>query len=363
MNGAVLRLLDANANRAREGLRVVEDFARFVLDDQGLSAALKEIRHGLASVLAPLLGEAILHRDTPGDVGTTNKTQAEQQRANVADVVVAAGKRLGEALRAIEEYLKTICPADAGRVERLRYQFYDIEQRIARTLHPANRFADVRLYVLITERCCRRDWLEAAEEALIGGADCLQLREKEMDGGELLRRARRLVELCRKYNRLCIINDRADIAILSDADGLHVGQEDLPAAEARKLIGRNKIVGVSTHRIDQARQAVLDGADYIGVGPVYPSATKLRDFVAGLDYAEQVATEIEIPAVAIAGINAGNVDKVIGTGVRAVAVTAAVLDCDDPRSATAELKSRVQRTQDETDRPSGTTRVRCTPFD
>jgi thiamine-phosphate pyrophosphorylase len=274
-------------------------------------------------------------------VGRDNKTQAELQRQDVADVVTAAGKRLGEALRAIEEYLKTIAPQDAGRVQQLRYRFYDIEQRLARTLRPANRFADVRLYVLITEKCCRQDWLEVAEEALIGGADCLQLREKDLESGELLRRARRVVELCRRYDRLCIINDRADIAILSDADGVHVGQDDLPAVEARKLIGRGKILGVSTHRIEQARRAVLDGADYIGIGPMYPSATKPRDFVAGLDYAREVASVITIPAVAIAGITAANVDEVIGTGVRCVAVTAAVLDRDDPRKAAAELKARL----------------------
>jgi thiamine-phosphate pyrophosphorylase len=340
MNGAVLRLIDANANRAREGLRVTEDFARFVLDDRDLSAGLKEIRHGLATVLGPMLGEAILHRDTPGDVGTANKTQAEQRREDVADVVTAAGKRLGEALRAIEEYLKTISPADAGRIEQLRYRFYTIEQRLARTLCPSKRFADVRLYVLITERCCRGDWFEAAEQALLGGADCLQLREKELESGELLRRAKRLVELCHRYDKLCIINDRPDISILSGADGVHVGQGDLPAIEARKLIGRDKILGVSTHRIEQAKQALLDGADYIGVGPVFPSATKPRDFVAGLEYAKQVAMEIPVPAVAIAGITAANVDEVIGTGVRAVAVTAAVLDCDDPRAAAAELKAK-----------------------
>ena len=341
MNGAVLRLLDANANRAREGLRVAEDFARFMLDDRELSAALKGIRHELAAILGPLLGEAILHRDTPGDVGTANKTQAEQQREDVADVVTAAGKRLGEALRAIEEYLKTISPADAGRIEQLRYRFYDIEQRLARTLCPAKRFADVRLYVLITERCCRRDWLDAAEQALLGGADCLQLREKDLESGEVLRRARRLVELCRHHGKLCIINDRPDVAILSDADGVHVGQGDLPAVDARKLIGRGKILGVSTHRIEQAKQALLDGADYMGVGPVFPSATKPRDFVAGLEYARRVAAEIQLPAVAIAGITAANVDEVIGTGVRAVAVTAAVLDCDEPRQAAAELKARL----------------------
>jgi len=342
MNGALLRLLDANANRAREALRVLEDYARFVLDDGGLSRDLKSVRHDLADSLKDVLPEAILHRDTPGDVGTTNKTQAEARREDLNDVVTAAGKRLGEALRAIEEYLKTIAPTAAAQIENLRYQFYDIEQRLVRTLRPAGLFANVRLYVLITESCCRRHWLEAAEEVLRGGADCIQLREKALDAAELFRRARALVELCRSHDKPCIINDRPDIAILSGADGVHVGQDDLPATEVRKLIGPKKILGVSTHRIEQAKQAVLDGADYIGVGPIFRSPTKPRDFVAGPEYARQVAREIRIPTVAIAGITAANVDEVLMTGVQAIAVTAAVLDTDDPRAATAALREKIQ---------------------
>ena len=343
MNPAVLRLLDANANRAREALRVLEDYSRFVLDSCELSAGLKSIRHDLADSLDEVLPQAILHRDTPGDVGTGNKTQAELRREDLNDVVIAAGKRLGEALRAIEEYLKTISPSDSVNIEQLRYRFYDLEQRLARTLRPAGPFSDVRLYILITETCCRRPWLAAAEEVLQGGADCLQLREKGLDAGELLRRARELVALCHRYRKPCIINDRPDLAILSGADGVHVGQDDLPAIEARKLIGPDKILGVSTHRIDQARQAVLDGADYVGVGPIFKSSTKPRDFVAGLDYARQAASQIPIPALAIAGITTANVDEVLATGIRAVAVTAAVLDSDDPRSSTAELKAKLIR--------------------
>jgi thiamine-phosphate pyrophosphorylase len=341
VNRPILRLLDANANRAREGLRVVEDYARFVLNDRELSAAMKGIRHDLASALGDVSGEAILHRDTPGDVGTGTKTAAELKREDLADVVTAAGKRLGESLRAIEEYAKTCPPMDSRQIEQLRYRFYDIEQRIARTFQPGNRFAEVQLYVLITERCCRQPWLEAAEEALLGGADCLQLREKGLEGGELLRRAVRLLELCRKHGKLCIINDRPDIALLSDADGVHVGQDDLPAIEVRKLIGRQKLLGVSTHHIDQARRAVLDGADYIGIGPIFPSATKPRDFVAGLEYARQVASEIRLPAVAIAGITCGNVQQVVAAGVTRIAVTASVLDTDDPRAAAAGLKEQL----------------------
>jgi thiamine-phosphate pyrophosphorylase len=340
-SASVLRLLDANANRAREGLRVAEDYVRFVLNDDQLSARLKQVRHDLTTVLRPWLGEAILHRDTPGDVGADNKIAAELRRADVADVVTAAGKRVGEALRAIEEFAKTIDPAAAGAVEAIRYRFYDVEQAVARTLRPANRFESVQLYVLITEKICRRPWLETAELAIAGGADCLQLREKELDGGEFFERAKKLTELCRRHGVLCIINDRTDIALASGADGVHVGQLDLPATTVRKLVGQQMIVGVSTHNLDQAKQAVRDGADYIGVGPVFPSKTKPRDFLPGLEYAEQAAKEIGIPTVAIAGITHENVDQVLQTGMRRIAVASAVTDSEDVRSAAQRLKKKL----------------------
>jgi thiamine-phosphate pyrophosphorylase len=342
VNGAVLRLLDANANRAREALRVLEDYARFVLDDKDLSAELKSIRHDLANAMSGILADAILHRDTAGDVGTTNKVPSEGRRDDLGDIVIAAGKRLGEALRAIEEYLKTLDAIGAVAVERLRYRFYSIEQRLTFTLRPAiEQLAAIRLYVLITESQCRRPWLEAAEEAILGGADCLQLREKTLEGGELLRRAELMVELCHRHGVLAIINDRADIAILSKADGVHIGQDDLPTRDVRRMVGSRMIVGVSTHRLEQAKQAVLDGADYIGVGPVYRSATKPRDLVAGLDYARAAAAAVTIPSVAIAGISDVNVDEVMATGVQAVAVTAAVLGCEDVRAAAGRMKARI----------------------
>jgi thiamine-phosphate pyrophosphorylase len=339
MSPAAGRILDANANRAREALRVLEDYARFALNDDAHSAALKSLRHDLAAALGPHLPAALLHRDTAGDVGTTHTTAAEMQRQSLADVVTAAGKRLGESLRVLEEVLKTADPAAAGAVEQIRYRGYVIEQALARTLRPAGRLAAVRLYVLITEALCRRPWLEAAEQAIAGGADCLQLREKALEGGELLRRARLLVDLCRRHGVLCIINDRPDIALLAGADGVHVGQEDLPATEARRVLGPEAIIGVSTHHLDQARQAVRDGADYIGVGPVFPSTTKPRDFLPGLDFAREVAREIALPAVAIAGVTADNLPQVLATGVRAVAVTAAVLAQDDVAEAAQRLKA------------------------
>jgi thiamine-phosphate pyrophosphorylase len=339
--GKILRLVDANANRAREALRVWEDYARFVLDDQQLSLAIKTIRHDLSAALQEMAPDAILWRDTPGDVGRENKVAHEGSRAGVAEVVTAAGKRLTEALRTIEEYGKINHPAASAKVEAARYAAYDLELRLARTLRPAGMFGRVKLYVLLTESICRMSWLDAARMAIAGGADCIQLREKNLDGAELLARAKLLAAECRRHGVLCIINDRPDIAVLSGADGVHVGQGDLSCTEARRIVGGGMIVGVSTHNLEQARQAVLDGADYVGIGPVFRSTTKPRDFIAGLETARQVAGAVKIPAVAIAGINHQNVDEVLAAGLKAVAVSAAVLDCDDVAAATRSLKAKI----------------------
>ena len=340
MDSASLRILDANANRAREALRVMEDYARFSLNHEGLCEELKHLRHNLTETLKPYLSEAILHRDVQSDVGTEIKTPAETKRESINDIVTAAGKRLTEALRVLEEILKTLDSPAATRAEKLRYGSYDIEQKIARTLRP-KLFDHVRLYVLITESICKRPWLEAANLAIGGGADCLQLREKSLETGELLNRAKQLVHLCHQHNVLCIINDRPDIALLSGADGVHVGQQDLPATQARKLIGPRLILGVSTHNLDQAKAAVLDGADYIGVGPIFKSPTKPREILPGPNFARQIAHEIKIPAVAIAGITERNVDEVIACGIKAVAVTAAVIGADDAKGAAKRLKAKL----------------------
>ena len=201
----------------------------------------------------------------------------------------------------------------------------------------------VQLYVLITESICNGDWFAAAEAAIRGGADCLQLREKDIPASEFLIRANRFCKLCAAHEVVSIINDRPDIALLSYADGVHLGQEDLPAWQARRLLGMNRIIGVSTHHIQQAEKAVLDSADYIGVGPVFRSSTKTRDFVAGLEYAQQAA-KISIPSVAIAGITLENVDQVLATGIKAVAVTSCVVGSNDIESAARMLKQKLNGT-------------------
>jgi thiamine-phosphate pyrophosphorylase len=332
------RLLDANLNRAREALRTLEDVARLGFDDEQTSAEAKAVRHELREVAEGV--DLLAARDAAGDVGTSHTTVAEASRQDLADVALAAGKRAGEAMRVLEEVLKLEAGDAAGRVKQLRYRVYDLERRVALISRPRKRFATVEVYVLITEAFCRRDWLATAEAALAGGAECLQLREPELPAGELLRRAVRLRELCRAYNALLVINDRPDVAMLARADGVHVGQDDLPAAEVRRIVGRDRIVGVSTHEIGQVRRANADGADYVGVGPVFASKTKPRDFLPGLAFAQEAAAANVLPTVAIAGITTDNVDEVWATGVSTVAATTAVTQAEDIAVAVAALRKK-----------------------
>ena len=348
MTGEALRILDANLNRAREALRVLEDYARFALDDSAIAGSLKAMRHELAAAAAGHAPHALLLRDAAGDVGRELSTDSERHRADLGDVVTAAGKRFGEAIRVVEELLKLEDPNAALAIERARYEFYEIERRIALTLRPAGAFSRVLLYVIITEAFCRADWMTAAEQAVEGGADAVQLREPELAGGELLARAKRLRELCRDAQRLLIINDRPDVAVLSGADGAHVGQSDLPAEAVRRVMGPRKLLGVSTHDLRQVKAARLAGADYVGVGPVFASATKPRPEMVGklpgLEFARAAAALDILPTVAIAGITTHNAQQVWETGVSAIAVASAVTMSQDPAQATRDLRAmRIRR--------------------
>ncbi len=154
--------------------------------------------------------------------------------------------------------------------------------------------------------------------------------------------ARLVREWTRAAGTLFIVNDRPDLAVLADADGVHLGQDDLPVSAARRIVGSRALIGVSTHTIEQARQAVNDGADYLGVGPVFPSKTKEFEEFAGLDFVRQVAAEIRIPWYPIGGISLENLAEVQAAGATRVAVSSAVCGADDPAAAARELAMRLR---------------------
>lgn len=353
VRSGVLRLVDANLNRATEALRVADDLARFLLDDADLCGRFKALRHELVAAVGRLSGEVgdaaarLLARDTAGDVGTAQSGAGEYTRRNAAGVAQSACGRLAEALRSLEEACKLLGSEAAARaIEGVRYRAYTAGATLVLRLG-AGGVRQWRLGVLITESLCvHHAWDRVAELAIEGGADCLQLREKGMDGGELLGRARRLVEIAAAnagpegVRASVIINDRPDIAVLAGADGVHVGQTDLPVAEVRRLAGFTLSVGVSTANLEQARRAKADGADSVGLGPMFPSGTKPKPVLAGLEYLRAFLAEeglAGLPHLAISGITPENVGELWAAGCGGVAVSSVVCGAARPEEACRAL--------------------------
>jgi thiamine-phosphate pyrophosphorylase len=343
--GDLLRILDASANRAREGLRVVEDYARFVLDDSGLTRRIKEVRHRLAQVLQGFdIDFLIGSRDTQGDVGTHIMTADERVRENPRAVLTANFKRTAEALRSLEEYGKLFDVWLAGRFEVLRYDVYTLEKLTLTALAANRALGNSRLMVLVGGLPTLGDLTWVVGEALAGGADVIQLREKGLPDRELLQRAREVRILTAQARARFILNDRPDLARLSGADGVHLGQEDVALRDARRIVGPTTLIGVSTHDRVQLDQAILSGAGYLGVGPVFPSSTKDFSDLAGLAYVRHVVETTTLPWFAIGGITEENIDRVLEAGATRIAVSAAVVRAERPRAAAAALRSLLEET-------------------
>jgi thiamine-phosphate pyrophosphorylase len=350
-------MIDANANRAGEGMRVLEDAARLGLGHAGLAARCKTLRHGLRAALAGIGPVELLGgRDTPGDVGTRLTGEGEAARADLRGICIAAAKRMAEALRVLEEMLKLI--SDGGNasaaIKALRYEGYELEKQIVLALSRPRR--QWKLCVLITELLCtHHSWDAVARAALRGGADCLQLREKEMSGKQLLARARALVKIAADTagpegrHADVIINDRADVAAASCAAGVHLGQADLPVEAARRVMGPSMIVGVSTSNLEESQKAFDDGADYVGLGPMFPSGTKPKDRIAGVEYVRGFvkwdrARLAEnggepFPHLAISGIDASRAALLASEGCAGVAVSSVVCSAAEPERVCSEIRA------------------------
>ena len=338
----ICRVIDANLNRAAEGLRVVEDYARFVLEDAYLTAQSKQLRHELFQVLSKVPSDALFAaRDSRQDVGTTVTAEDEYRRASAAEIAAASQKRVEQALRCLEEYLKPKWPELAPQVEQLRYRAYAVARAISLTHSTNSRMQGMQLYVLLDGGPTPDACLVRTEQLIAAGVRLFQLRAKRLTDRELIERARELRRVTRSADAVLIVNDRPDIARLADADGVHLGQDELSVKDARSIVGPDRLIGVSTHTIEQARQAVLDGASYIGCGPTFPSRTKNFDRFSGTNFLTQVADELRVPAFAIGGIGLANVDQVIAAGFSRIAVSSAVAQ-DDCAEVAAELLKRVR---------------------
>jgi len=341
---AVHRLLDANLDRAREGLRVLEDWARFGLERPDLVARTKDLRQRLGGLHRDAYKRA-RHTATDPAAGLGHPAQAERRQPRA--VVAANAARVQEALRVLEEFGRSLDPQLAAEAAAIRYRLYDLEVELLAPAGAAGQrrrqLLDCHLY-LVTSPAQALEPVVAA--ALAGGVRLVQYRAKEGSAGDdgtplsdaaRLRQARALRQLCARHGALFIVNDRIDLALAVDADGVHLGQGDLPPAVARRLLGPERLVGRSTHAIDQLRQAIADGCDYVGVGPVTATPTKPGREPVGLAYVREATAASAIPCFAIGGITAAGVPALRQAGAERVAVVRAITEAHDPAAASREL--------------------------
>lgn len=203
----------------------------------------------------------------------------------------------------------------------------------------------MRLYVLISDKIAARSVNETARLVIDGGADAIQLREKTISDDEFISLAGEIRDITTKRGTFLIINDRVNVARELNTDGVHLGQHDMSITEAREIIGNEKIIGVSTHNIIQARQAQKDGADYIAIGPVYPTTTKDYEPSIGLEVIQEISREISIPFLAIGAITLENLDEVLKAGASRVAVCSAIISSKDILSSTKKFKEKLTTRQ------------------
>jgi len=350
-------MIDANLNRCSEGLRVLEDVARFLLNDAELCQRLRTLRHDLARETESLSIELLSQRDAGHDVGHLSSREKKLNMKTTSlqgllDLVTANAKRVEESLRVVEELAKLpeiSSVLNSASFEQARFALYTLERDLISRILRRDKIKRISgLYVILDRQfLAGRDELDITKQIIEGGARVIQLRDKQSKRGELLLVAQKLRELCSQADVLFIINDYLDLAMAVDADGLHVGQEDLPLPVVRRELPIDKIVGCSVTTLSQATKAQAEGADYIAVGSIFPTTTKKEAILVGVDILKELKRTASIPLVAIGGINQNNVGEVVAAGADAVAVISAVLGEKDVRGAVRKLVAKIDLAKEE----------------
>ncbi len=335
-----LRIIDANINRIGEGLRVLEEFARLSLNDTDLTQQLKNMRHEILDIDLKLQGQLIDARDSQGDVGADMETAGQNRRSDTQEAIVANARRVQESLRVMEETAKAPdIKLNSDKYKQARFALYTIEKGLLAKMLRQDKIKRLAgLYVIIDTAFLKgRNPTEVAAQVIRGGAKVIQIRDKERSVKEFISIAGELKKMCSEHNVLFIVNDSLDVALAVDADGLHVGRDDLPVATARRLLPIDKILGASARTMEEAGTASSEGADYLGVGSMYATATKEKAEVVGPERLKEIRQAVDLPIVAIGGINNSNLRDVLKAGAKAFAVISAVLGVEDVEGATREL--------------------------
>jgi len=355
-------MIDANLNRSSEGLRVLEDVARFLLNDAELSQQLRVLRHDLAQETKSLGIGLLSQRDSKHDVGRPHSTSLPLREKELkmettrlqglSDLVTANAKRVEESLRVLEELAKLpeiSSMLNSARFEQARFALYTLERDLLSKISRRDKIERMLGLYFILDRqfMAGRDELDVASQVIHGGARVIQLRDKQSNKGELLLVAQKLKELCSKLDVLFIVNDYLDLAMAVDADGLHIGQEDLPLPVIRRELPIDKIVGCSVTTLSQAAKVQAEGADYIAVGSIFSTTTKKGATVVGVDTLKELKRTVSTPVIAIGGINRNNIGEVVAAGADAIAVISAVLGEEDVKGAVQELVYKMDLVREE----------------
>ena len=340
----IYRILDANLDRAREALRTIEEWCRFGLEDRDLCDRTKQMRQELAQWHKEDFRRA---RNTPDDPATGLSHANEVIRPNIQTVLRANMGRLQEALRVLEEYGKVVDPNMGEAMKQMRYQVYTLEsQLIAHELTSLGQIRRQKLQAaklyLVTMPV--DNIVAVVESALQGGVQIVQYRQKEGEDATRYAIAQQLCEVCHKYDALFLMNDRVDMAIAVGADGIHVGQTDLPVSAVRQILNANGgdasqyIIGQSTTNPQELAIAIHNQVDYVGVGPVYATPTKPDKVATGPQYVNYAAQNIPIPWFAIGGIDQQNLGEAIASGATRVAVVRALMKSEHPDLVAKEMR-------------------------
>jgi len=321
-----LRIIDANVNRAMEGFRVIEEVARFFLEDKKATSEIKLLRNALKASLIDIPKKKLLiNREALKDVGNDLYTKEEGRRNNFSQIFISNIKRAEEAIRCLEEFSKLIDPKIGIKVKGIRFKLYELEKRLTPKIIKHEKL-DFTLYV-VTDPAT--DHLKIAGKALSDGVKIIQLRDKHISETDYFHLAKKAHSMVKKYKAVFIVNDYWKILKELDADGVHLGQEDLetmPLNKVRKEIGEDKIIGVSTHSYEQALKAEKLGADYISVGPIFATPSKPGRKPVGIKLLKKVLKKVKAPVVAIGGIDITNFDQVREAGCQRFAVIRAAKD-------------------------------------
>ena len=324
----IYQIIDANLDRAREGLRVLEDWARFGLGENDFVVKIKNFRQILGKNHLEVYKQSRNHIEDQCK-GLTHQEQIK--RRTPEQIISSNSGRIQEALRVIEEFSRLHNHELSKIASEIRYEIYTLEIDLLKLSKFKNSQKILRendLYIITDQK---ENLLEIIEEILQAGVKIIQHRFKTGTDKDHLQEAIQIKNLCKKYNSLFIINDRVDIALASNADGIHLGQDDLDLKTARKLLGYSKIIGISANNKIDISNAIKEDCDYIGIGPVFETETKKNKKPIGIEMIKTLTKDLNIPWFAIGGIKKNNISLLKCNGFKKIALVSELMNSEDPK--------------------------------